>query len=963
MRTFLISGLVLFCTHLFCSEKPSYSLIEDQASYPLLNPDMQQRKTAKIRLNNGLTAYLISDPLSEQSGGCLCVEAGSWDDPQEFPGTAHFLEHMLFLGTEKYPDEAEYKSFILDHGGIFNAFTAPDYTAYLFSINNDQFLGALDRFAQFFISPLFNESCLERELQAVDQEHAKNIENDPRREHMVFKECGNPNHPNHKFSTGNAKTLSIIPQDTLKKWYRAHYSADRMRVVLLSSLPLETMIQATATEFGPIKVSAHEEKLNNETLSSSEQKGKIIYIKPIKEIRTLTLTWELPSSFVNPQGFDNAELLAYVLKNQGKGSLTELLKSKKIAEAVEIQSSHYGRENLLFQIEVHLTEQGTNRIEEAISLCFQTFSALKAQKIPDYFATELQNLKKIHYQFQTRDNLFATMMVHAQIVLRENIETYPEQSLIGMSYNGNTAEAILSSLTPSECLFTVVADPALLHVKTDKKEKWVGVEYAIVPLGSKILLAWERSSPLPGYSLPEKNPYIPSELHLCDLKEEADDVVLIENSPSAKVYYAKDGIYQLPEVSHFIHLKSPFFTDKVKTQVLMELYLAALKDKLSSTVHNAQNAGLEAEFEYKEFELKINIQGFNEKSGDFLIEVLKNLSLVKPSKEEFAIFKQTVKTTLSNKDKEPPLTQGIELMATTVYNDTFSALDKLAILNHLSYEEFIKFSANFTNDLSINALLYGNLKETDAIALYRSIQKSLHIRNTPLSSLENKRILSLFEHGGPYVIEQPTPRQGNAVVVLIQQNGFTFKNRAIQQVLSQVIKTQFFETLRTKQQVAYMINSWDKEEEGQLFQCFALQSNSHQTQEILSRIDLFLETLNYQFAQVCPESTFEAIRESLITKLRKPPENLKNKGALLDKLAFTYGGDFQWIEKRIQSFEELTYEDVKEGSKEFFSRNNQKRIAVLIDGVLPAENRFRYTATSKEALREKGSFVSWNQEE
>ena len=54
-------------------------------------------------------------------------------DPVELPGLAHFLEHMLFLGTKKYPDEAEYDKFVQSHGGYSNAWTADEATNYRFT--------------------------------------------------------------------------------------------------------------------------------------------------------------------------------------------------------------------------------------------------------------------------------------------------------------------------------------------------------------------------------------------------------------------------------------------------------------------------------------------------------------------------------------------------------------------------------------------------------------------------------------------------------------------------------------------------------------------------------------------------------------------------------------------------------------------------------------------------------------
>lgn len=58
-------------------------------------------------------------------------------DPWELPGLAHFCEHMLFLGTDKYPSENEYSKYISSHGGMTNAFTASDHTNYFFDIAPD----------------------------------------------------------------------------------------------------------------------------------------------------------------------------------------------------------------------------------------------------------------------------------------------------------------------------------------------------------------------------------------------------------------------------------------------------------------------------------------------------------------------------------------------------------------------------------------------------------------------------------------------------------------------------------------------------------------------------------------------------------------------------------------------------------------------------------------------------------
>jgi Insulinase (Peptidase family M16) len=79
-------------------------------------------------MDNGMRVLLVSDPKFNKSGASLVVNTGQMDDPKDTEGLAHFLEHMLFLGTKKYPDVADYDNFIFTNGGANNAYTTSDHT-------------------------------------------------------------------------------------------------------------------------------------------------------------------------------------------------------------------------------------------------------------------------------------------------------------------------------------------------------------------------------------------------------------------------------------------------------------------------------------------------------------------------------------------------------------------------------------------------------------------------------------------------------------------------------------------------------------------------------------------------------------------------------------------------------------------------------------------------------------------
>ena len=98
---------------------------------------IDDRQYRQVTLPNQMSCLLVSDPATEKSSACCDVNVGSMSDPEEMPGLAHFLEHMLFLGTERYPVENEYSSFLNSHGGFSNAYTSQENTVYYFDVQKD----------------------------------------------------------------------------------------------------------------------------------------------------------------------------------------------------------------------------------------------------------------------------------------------------------------------------------------------------------------------------------------------------------------------------------------------------------------------------------------------------------------------------------------------------------------------------------------------------------------------------------------------------------------------------------------------------------------------------------------------------------------------------------------------------------------------------------------------------------
>ena len=105
-------------------------------SYDNVNKSAEDKRLYRgLELTNGIKVLLISDGTTDKSAAALDVHIGHMSDPVTLPGLAHFCEHMLFLGTDKFPDENEYSKFLSQHGGSFNAFTSSDHTNFYFDVS------------------------------------------------------------------------------------------------------------------------------------------------------------------------------------------------------------------------------------------------------------------------------------------------------------------------------------------------------------------------------------------------------------------------------------------------------------------------------------------------------------------------------------------------------------------------------------------------------------------------------------------------------------------------------------------------------------------------------------------------------------------------------------------------------------------------------------------------------------
>lgn len=965
-------GLTILFQVMFlgCVAKESMTILEDKARTPILSPSLAQRQTLKLRLANGLEAYLISDPEATKSAAGLVVEAGSWEDPAQYPGLAHFLEHMLFLGTEKYPIESDYDRFIKEHDGEANAYTASDYTMYLFSINHDAFEEALDRFSYFFKKPLFNPSGVARELQAIDQEFAKNFNDDDIREHYVLKEIANPNHPFHRFSAGNSTTLTAVSQKTLKDWYRDHYSANLMRLVVYSPLPIETLKKLVTQDFKDVPTTNRPDFHLNVPLIAEQAKGQMVFIDPLKEIRTLRLIWDLPSAYAHMLETKPESLICYVLGDEGPGSLLNELKQEDLATSLDCHGYRLGPDNALFSLNIDLTEKGLQQVNLIVQHCFEAIAQLKKEGLPAYIYNELKQMDTIRYEFQAREHPFEYIMKLGDWLAHENMETFPEHSIIIQSFDPQAANQLLNELTPQNLTVIISAKPSATSVMPDRKEAWMGIPYALKPFTKDQIHRWTDLAFNPHLRLPGPNPFVPQGLQLTFSSSETQPKIAIPkpetliNNDEAKVYFAKDQVFGIPQIVWTFEIKTPEIErgDPLKV-VLADLYIKCLNEALNPFSFSATLAELNYEIKRLENGLSLIIKGYSPKVEVLFDAILQKLKTCQPTEEAFLTFKDSLLRDYQNFIEESAIEQGLETYQSIIYERFTSNQQKAKAIEPVTYQQLLDYIKHLYDQTYVTALFYGDIEKENALKLYEKLKNQLN--STPYHVNEHLKpaIISLPNAKGPFYLETQIKAQGNATILGVEDAGFSFKTRAAQQILMQAMSGPFYSALRTQQQTGYLVFTKAEEIEKHLFNFFIVQSNTHDPRDLLARFELFIEGFLQEMSeQDLTKERFEIVRSSLLTTIEQPPQNLLDMGALLSQLAIKYEGDFDWIEKRIQGFKDLDYETFLEIASQSLGKVNKRRLAILVEGILPEGREFKYKLLKNaNEIRQTSQYTNWKQ--
>ncbi|XP_015592336.1 nardilysin isoform X2 [Cephus cinctus] len=809
----------------------------------------------------------------------LCVGVGSFSDPPEIPGMAHFLEHMVFMGSTKYPQENDFDAFITKRGGSDNAATECEQTTFYFEIQEKHLLGALDRFAQFFISPLMKRDAISREREAIESEFQMALPSDFYRKEQLFSSLARPNHPATKFAWGNLVTLRDNVTDEklyaeLHKFRERHYSAHRMTLAIQARLPLDTLEQYVKDCFSGVPSNSlpPDDFTSFKGTSSFETPSfrRMYKIKPVKDVCQIELTWTMPPLHHLYKSKPH-QYVSWIIGHEGKGSLISYLRKKMWCLDIFSGNGESGFEHssmyALFSLSLILTDDGNKHLKDVLDAIFSYIKLMQREGPQKRIYDEIHQIEETNFRFT--DEVPPADYVEN---LCENMHFYPPLDYITGSdlyfeYDPESIKTCMSVLTPED-VNIIIFDKKFNDEEFDKVEPWFKTKYSDTEIPEEWIEHWKKIEPFPEFHLPEPNIFLSSDFSLIPKTEDVPKYpVKIHSDAVSEIWYRPDTKFLLPECYMYFYFISPLAMASPQNAAMMDLFVAILKHLLVEELYPANAAELNYQIYTGDKGIIVKVNGFNQKLPLLLTTITRYIAdcskLV--TQELFDMMRaEQLKAYYNIFLKPGKLVRDVRISILMLVH--WTTVDKHAAISSIEFRHFQTFAKHFTDHIYIQCLVQGNMTKEDVIKNGHSCVEILKCGPLLPNTLPQLRITQIPLGVHCCRVKNFNPTDANSVVTNYYQSGIaSIKLSVTIELLIMLMEEPLFNQLRTQEQLGYNVFCLLRNSLGVLGYSITVctQADKYTTEHVDDRIEEFLKSF-IKILKKMTEKELSEVKDALI---------------------------------------------------------------------------------------------------
>lgn len=815
-----------------------------------------------LTLENGLNVLLVSDPEADKAAASMNVRVGSAQDPDDLQGLAHFLEHMLFLGTEPFPESDAYQRYISNNAGSHNAFTAQQDTNYFFDIEPSALPGALDRFSEFFLSPLFNADHLESERNIVHSEYMARIRDESRRENDVLNQLLNPENATTGFAVGSRETLANPPEGeaTLRErvieFYHQYYDANVMNLAVVAPQPLDTLEEWVAERFADIPDNDLSVPTIDEPLVDRDSLPRYIERQSLQDRRQLRFYFPVPDP-TDDYRTKPSLLIAHLLGDEGDGSLLAVLRDAGLADGLSAGVGRGDGNEALFTVSVSLTPAGAERLDDIEATLFAAIEQLRDDGLAPWRYDEQASLNEQAFRFQQHG---APQQEATRLSM--SLSRYPVEDVQYAAYrmDGPVTErqqAYLDALRPDNMLRFYSAP----DVESETVSPWFNTQWREITPGQAGLA-------LSGLALPGPNPFIANDLTLLEGQDEHPS--LLVDTPSFTAWHMQDERFNTPSVEWRVSLQNPTASYSAEEAVLTRLLAGWLNDSLNESLYPAWLAGQAFSAYPHARGMTLSFSGWRDGQTPLIEQAIEQLKTAEITEGAFERVRYQLQREWRNAPQSSLYGQASRTLGEALLSPQFSNADFINASERFERRHLEDFRKRFLSDLYVDAMAVGNLDGELAREQAQLMRDHLQPRLTRYDIANLTPLAVSEEHR---VLHPHSTREESLVLRYMQARDQTPEEQATTSVIARWLETPFYHQLRTEQQLGYIVNAGYSPLLEAPGIALVVQSPDVDSDTIAERMDNFLEEASQRLDQLSEED-LASYRQAVYNQLRQRDTSL-----------------------------------------------------------------------------------------
>jgi protease-3 len=886
--------------------------------------DTDYRAYRTLTLDTGLQVLLVHDERASKAAAALAVPVGSLDNPDSQPGLAHYLEHMLFLGSESYPGPEEYQSFITRNGGRTNAATGYTSTTYMMEVDPPAFAEALRRMADTLARPLLDPVYADKERNAVNAEMESKKHSDGRRLAMLTLSTLNPEHPASRFTGGNIETLSDKPgsrlHDELVTFHRTWYSANLMKGVIYGPQPLDELERLARAELPVIPDRGAQVRPPSAPPVTDRERGVVFGVRPVREARSMTVDFVLPEKFDDP-ATKPLQVVAAVLGTETGHSLVETLRDRGLILSLSAGGDTTSlRNGVTLSLYMQLTEEGDRRRDEILSTVFAYLDMLRQRGIGQEYVEQLGNMMSMEFRFAPLASGFDYVAQAAVTMLRHPVEDVNYGPYRLDSYDITAVDALLKMLTPQNArIFHVSPDqPA------DREAFFYQTPYSVRPIGADDTARWAALAKGMQLALPDLNPFVPDDFSLVARDGVQGPRILLER-PGLSVWQAQSEYRREPRAIVMVRLQSAHAASTLEQTAMQGVFLELWDQAQAGLRYQASEAGLDLSV-YGDEGIVLRISGFSQHQADLLPRVLDFLDR-EITAEDFERARAEQLRNLANMEKQGLFGQAMGAMRGLLRVPSWDNRTLEKATRGVTIEGLRAYLAGLRRDLRFTIFGFGNVTTQGVLAMADAVAPFVG----PEAGEPTEAVRILPVQGVTADYRRDSELEDSALVEMFLDPAVGPESMADMLLLEGLLSTRFYSRLRTEEQLGYVATSFPVMFVRGAGIGFGVQSPVAGTAGLADRFESFYFKALGQLRGVTQEE-FESVRQGVLASLTKTPDTLDEEFGRFETDLRLGNAAFDGRERLVRALGAVTLPEVVRAYETLVLGPGGTRVVIQIQG-------------------------------